>query len=104
MAKPVSEHDLPGRSSPAGMEAEPSEEGPGGFLVGRPAAISPPTAVPGHEPWQEVVLDLAAGRGQPSGDKAHDVRVGVEVGQVVKIGHGELAEHQSFGLQENTLR
>ena len=44
----------------------------------------------------------AAGRGEPSGDKAHDVRIGVEIGQVADFGHGEMAEHQSFGLQENS--
>jgi hypothetical protein len=67
-----------------------------------PSSRIPRAAVPGHEPWQEVVLDLLAGRGEPSGDKAHDVRVGVEIGQVAGIGHGEMAQHQSFGLQENS--
>ena len=66
------------------MEAEPSEERSSGFLVSRPAAGSPWTAVPGHEPWQEVVLDLVAGSGQPSGDKTHDIGVGVEAGQLLR--------------------
>ena len=92
------------RTTVNSMEAEPSQERPGGFLVRRPAAVSSRAAIPGHEPWQEAVLDLVAGSGQPSADKAHDIRVGVELGQVVDIGHGELPEHQSFGLQENTLR
>jgi hypothetical protein len=30
-------------------------------------------------------------------------RIGVKPGQAVRIGHGELAEHQSPGLQENAL-
>jgi hypothetical protein len=86
------------------MEAEPSHECAGGFLLGRPAAISARTAVPSHETRQQAVRDLLAGRGQPSGDKPHDVRIGVQGGQVVNIGHGELAKHQPSGLQENSLR
>jgi hypothetical protein len=86
------------------MEAEPAQESPGGFLLSRPAAVSARTAVPGHEPGQHAVRDLLAGRGQPSGDKPHDLRIGIQRGQVVNIGHGELAEHQPSGLQQHALR
>jgi hypothetical protein len=36
--------------------------------------------------------------------KPHDIRIGVQGGQVVNTGHGPLAERQPSGLQEHTLR
>ncbi|MFY9850154.1 MAG: hypothetical protein WAK83_21525, partial [Trebonia sp.] len=50
---------------------------------------------------QEIVLDLLAGRRYASADKAHDVWIGVQAGQVVHIARGEAAEYQPLSFQEN---
>src|SRR5580693_6646009 len=83
---------------------EPSQEFPGCLLDGRPDSVALVPLVITEECRQDLILDLLAGRGYPAGDKAHDIGIGIQVHQVVRIGNSELPQHQSVRLKENLHR
>src|SRR5271166_1884997 len=80
---------------------EPPQEFPGCLLDGRPESVALVPLVITEECGQDLILDLLAGRGYSARDKAHDVGIGVQVHQVVRIGRSELPQHQSVRLKEN---
>src|SRR5271169_4464274 len=83
---------------------EPAQEFPGCLLDGRPEPEALIPLVITEEGRQELILDLLAGRGYPAGDKAHDIGIGIQVHQVIRIGDSELPQHQSVRLKENLHR
>jgi hypothetical protein len=80
---------------------EPAQELPGRLLHRRPEPEALIPLVIAKKGGQDLVLDLLARRGHPAGDKTHDIGIGIQAHQVVRIGHGEPAKHQSRRLQEN---
>src|SRR5215469_1791401 len=80
---------------------EPAQEFPGRLVHSCPEPEALVPLVIAKERGQNLVLDLVAGRGHPASDKTHDIGIGIKAHQVVRIGHGEPAEHQSLRLKEN---
>ena len=101
LAQPVTKLDLAGDRVPARPEMKPAKEFPGRLLHGRPEPEALVPLVIAKKGGQDLVLDLVAGRRHPASDKTHDIGIGIQAHQVVRIGHGEPAEHQSLRLQEN---
>src|SRR6185312_5949988 len=73
---------------------EPAQELPGCLLDGRPEPVALVPLVIAQEGGQELILDLLAGGRYPAGGKAHDIGIGVQVHQVVRISQAEPPQHQ----------
>jgi len=83
---------------------EPAQEVPGGFLDGGPETIAGEPLVVPQKRRQDVVLDLLARCRSTSVDEVHDIRVAIEVDQIVDVVVGEPPQHQPVGLQEDVHR
>src|SRR5450755_4615029 len=80
---------------------EPAKELSGGLLDGGPEAKPGETLVIAEERGKDIIQDFTA-RGEPAaGNKVHDVGIAVEFDEVVHIGHGEPAQRQALGFQED---
>jgi hypothetical protein len=74
---------------------------PGRLLRGRPEPEALIPLVIAKAGGQDLVLDLVEGRGAPRQLQTHDIGIGIQAHQVVRIGHGEPAKHQPLRLQES---
>ena len=72
-------------------EAEPTQEIPGGFLHSHPKAASGQLLVVTAEEGQYVILDNVAPGGSATIEKAHHLRIAVQLGQVLHVGLSEPA-------------
>jgi hypothetical protein len=101
---PVTEFGLAGNGTVTRPEMEPSQELPCCLFYGRPESVALVPLVIAEECGQDLIVDLLAGRGYSTRDKAHDIGIGIQVHQVIRIGHGELPQYQPIRLKENLHR
>jgi len=99
LSQPVAEQNVMRIASFLRIEREPSDELAAGLLDCCPVAKLLMPSIEGEKPRQDSFLNDRARRGRAAVQKTHDIRIAVQLEQIVDITLRKLSQHEAFCFQ-----